>query len=194
MTRSDATDHPSHQNPLSRWPLPPLIAATTALTTAAVALALVGPASRGTTDAEEPALQPARLAPAQAQRARAQATADRFARTFARSLRTPVPARELRAAGASPQLAHRIAGEPSRSTRASLGARSRTSTADPSSAIDVVVRADRGGWLATATILVDHPRHGDDKAQQLPLTFRLEPRQDHPRALLVVDANSSTDR
>lgn len=198
MTHSDATNHHdhSHLEPfLTRWPLPLLLAASAALTAAALVLALTAQPGRGTTDPHGPALNAGRLAPAQAARAQAQATADRFAQAFARSLRGPVTASALRAAGAAPDLARRIATHPSRAT--STSDHSRSGAREPHGAgrvLGVAVRPDHGGWLATATVLLPEPRTRDgDVQQRLPLTFRLEPRPHEPRALVVVDANDGSD-
>lgn len=200
MTHSDATDRhdrPSFEPFLTRWPLPLplLLAASAALTAAALVLALAAPTGRGTTDPHGPTLNAGHLAPAQAARAQAQATADRFAQAFARSLRGPITTSTLRAAGAAPDLARRIAAQPSRATPTSD--HSRSGAGGPRGAarvLGVSVQPDHGGWLATATVLLPEPRTRDgDVQQRLPLTFRLEPRQGQPRALVVVDANGGSD-
>ncbi|MDX8153366.1 hypothetical protein SK069_17340 [Patulibacter brassicae] len=189
MTRSDATDH--RHRPLdrswspTRWPLPPLTAATAALTTSAVILALAAPTGSGTTAQGTP-IADGRLAPSQAQRAAAQATADRFTATFSRSLSGPITARELQAAGAASDLADRIANATPRGAAPNLHAPPARGSARVEG---VVVRADRRGWLATATVLVADPTTpaASREAARLSLTFRLE----HQRGrLIVVDANA----
>jgi hypothetical protein len=193
VIRSDATSRDpdrSYLDPfLARWPLPPLIATTAALATFLVGLVLAGSADRGTPGPNGPVLRAGRLAPVQAQRASAQATADRFAQTFARSLQRPVATSELRAAGASAELARRITAERSGPAPAGRRARSSTATAGSARAIDVTVRADHGGWLATATVLLNQPGAPTADAQRPSLTFRLERHPGVPDRLVVVDAN-----
>jgi hypothetical protein len=196
VTRSDATDHHdrSRLGPLlTRWPLPPLLTATAVLTTAALVLALAAPTGRGITDPHGPAQASGRLAPALAQRAQAQATADRFARVFARSLRRPLTEDRWRAAGASPALARAITTTPSRTAPRGQRTPKEVGRSGGARALDVVVQPDQRGWLATATVLLAEPGRPTDDGQRLSLTFRLEHHRDAPARLVVVDANSGRE-
>ncbi|MGE4426927.1 MAG: hypothetical protein AB7G37_10795 [Solirubrobacteraceae bacterium] len=185
-----------HPHP-TRWPIAPLLATTAALCIAAAALTLA-PSGRGSSQPGEPGGLPGRLDPGQVGLAHAQATADRFAVTFAAYLSDQAEPSELRAAGASPALLRRIADSPARHAHPTPGSRRSHRTASAAAqpgyrSRGVTVTADgAGGWLAT-TSLTRTADQRDEPVPGLPLTFRLEPAPTAgcgPARVVVVDVNT----